>query len=97
MRRKERAFGVFAAIRKYWPGLRDGQLEAGYAGIRPKLVGPGHPPADFVIQVRMNGSNVHECSISLRPRMPIEMCSHSTYACGGRPSTCCGPSHQRRS
>ncbi len=41
-----------AAIRKYWPGLEDGQLEAGYSGIRPKLVGPGQPAADFVIQAR---------------------------------------------
>ena len=30
-----RAF--YAEVRKYWPGLRDGALEPGYAGIRPKV------------------------------------------------------------
>ena len=28
----------------------DGALQAGYAGIRPKISGPGQPAADFVIQ-----------------------------------------------
>ena len=36
-------------IRKYWPGLPDGSLVPDYAGIRPKLTGPGEPAADFVI------------------------------------------------
>ncbi len=40
----------YAAIRQYWPGLQDGSLAPGYAGIRPKLVGPGEPAADFLIQ-----------------------------------------------
>ncbi|MDH5558798.1 MAG: FAD-dependent oxidoreductase, partial [Alphaproteobacteria bacterium] len=40
----------YAAIRKYWPGLPDGSLEPGYAGIRPKLGPKGSPAADFVIQ-----------------------------------------------
>jgi len=44
-----RADGFYAAIREYWPGLADGRLEPGYAGIRPKIVGPGEPAADFVI------------------------------------------------
>ena len=35
---------------RYWPGLPDGALEPGYAGIRPKIQGPGGPPEDFVIQ-----------------------------------------------
>lgn len=39
-----------AEVRKYWPGLPDGALQPGYAGIRPKLSGPGEPAADFVIQ-----------------------------------------------
>ena len=43
--------GLFeAAIRHYWPGLPDGALQAGYAGMRPKLHGPGEPDQDFVIQ-----------------------------------------------
>ncbi|GJE70780.1 NAD(P)/FAD-dependent oxidoreductase [Methylorubrum podarium] len=38
-----------AAIRRYWPGLPDGRLMPDYAGIRPKLSGPGEPAADFRI------------------------------------------------
>lgn len=38
------------AIRRYWPGLADGVLQPAYAGIRPKLSGPGQPAADFMIQ-----------------------------------------------
>ena len=38
------------AIRRYWPGLPDGALQPAYAGIRPKISGPGQPAADFVIQ-----------------------------------------------
>ncbi|MFH1044116.1 MAG: NAD(P)/FAD-dependent oxidoreductase [Pseudomonadota bacterium] len=45
-----RADGFYRAIRDYWPGLRDGQLAPGYAGIRPKLSGPGRPESDFLIQ-----------------------------------------------
>lgn len=45
-----RAQGFYAEVRKYWPGLRDGALAAGYAGIRPKIHGPQEPAADFVIQ-----------------------------------------------
>ncbi|HYF56160.1 MAG TPA: FAD-dependent oxidoreductase, partial [Salinarimonas sp.] len=39
-----------AAIRTYWPGLPDGALEPSYAGIRPKISGPGEPAADFMVQ-----------------------------------------------
>jgi L-2-hydroxyglutarate oxidase LhgO len=46
-RRGER---FYAAIRTYWPGLPDGALQPGYAGIRPKISGPKEPAADFVIQ-----------------------------------------------
>jgi L-2-hydroxyglutarate oxidase LhgO len=44
-----RADGFYAAVREYWPGLRDGQLVPGYAGIRPKIVGPHDKAADFVV------------------------------------------------
>ncbi|MEO8166430.1 MAG: NAD(P)/FAD-dependent oxidoreductase, partial [Betaproteobacteria bacterium] len=30
----------YEAIRKYYPGLQDGQLQPGYTGIRPKVSGP---------------------------------------------------------
>jgi L-2-hydroxyglutarate oxidase LhgO len=46
-RRGER---FYAAIRRYWPGLADGRLQPGYAGIRPKISPPGAPAADFLIQ-----------------------------------------------
>ena len=37
-------------IRRYWPALPEGALQPAYAGIRPKIVGPGAAAADFVIQ-----------------------------------------------
>jgi L-2-hydroxyglutarate oxidase LhgO len=46
----ERAQSFYGAIRRYWPGLEDGKLAPGYAGIRPKLSGPKDPAADFLIQ-----------------------------------------------
>lgn len=45
-----RARAFYSAIREYWPDLPDGSLIPSYAGIRPKLVGPGLPAADFLIQ-----------------------------------------------
>jgi L-2-hydroxyglutarate oxidase LhgO len=48
----ERANAFYAAIRAYWPGLPDAALQPAYAGIRPKLSGPGQPAADFLIQGR---------------------------------------------
>jgi L-2-hydroxyglutarate oxidase LhgO len=45
-----RAGQFYAAIRRFWPGLPDGALAPGYAGIRPKLQRPGTPPLDFAIQ-----------------------------------------------
>jgi L-2-hydroxyglutarate oxidase LhgO len=44
-----RAASFYPAIRTYWPGLPDDTLVPDYAGIRPKLTGPGEPPADFMI------------------------------------------------
>ena len=45
-----RADRFYAAIRRYWPGLPDGALAPGYAGIRPKTAGPKEPAPDFEIQ-----------------------------------------------
>jgi L-2-hydroxyglutarate oxidase LhgO len=45
-----RGESFYAAIRTYWPGLPDGALVADYAGVRPKLSGPGDPAADFLIE-----------------------------------------------
>jgi L-2-hydroxyglutarate oxidase LhgO len=45
-----RAQTFYDAIRRYYPGLAGGALEAGYVGIRPKIVPEGAPAADFVVQ-----------------------------------------------
>lgn len=45
-----RGEAFYAEVRKYWPGLPDGALLPGYAGIRPKLQAPGEPACDFLIQ-----------------------------------------------
>ena len=42
-------------IRRFWPGLPDGALSPDYAGIRPKLHGPGEPQPDF----QLDGPEVH--------------------------------------
>ncbi len=44
-----RAEGFYGAIRRWWPELPDGALAPDYAGVRPKLSGPGEPAADFVL------------------------------------------------
>lgn len=51
----QRCEGFYAEVQKYWPGLKDGSLAPGYAGIRPKISGPHEAAADFCIQ----GPNVH--------------------------------------
>ncbi len=45
-----RGEAFYAEVRKYWPALADGALQAGYAGIRPKISGPGAAAADFKIE-----------------------------------------------
>lgn len=40
----------YDAIRRYWPDLPDHSLQPAYAGVRPKIVGPGEADADFVVQ-----------------------------------------------
>jgi L-2-hydroxyglutarate oxidase LhgO len=45
-----RADSFYAAVRKYWPALRDGALQPGYSGIRPKVVPRGAPAQDFMVQ-----------------------------------------------
>jgi L-2-hydroxyglutarate oxidase LhgO len=50
-----RAAGFARDIRRYWPGLRDGQLAPAYTGVRPKLVGPGEAAGDF----RIDGPATH--------------------------------------
>jgi L-2-hydroxyglutarate oxidase LhgO len=44
-----RQAGMAEAIRRYWPGLPEGALQPGHAGVRPKISGPQAPSADFRI------------------------------------------------
>ncbi|MBT2302790.1 NAD(P)/FAD-dependent oxidoreductase [Variovorax paradoxus] len=46
----KRGDGFYAEVRKFWPALPDGALIPGYAGIRPKISGPGEPARDFLIE-----------------------------------------------
>lgn len=46
----QRGEAFYARIRRYWPGLPDGALRPGYAGIRPKITAPGQAAADFRIE-----------------------------------------------
>ena len=50
-----RAPYFYQAARLFWPGLRDGDLVPGYAGIRPKLNRGRASDNDFVVQ----GADVH--------------------------------------
>lgn len=50
-----RGDSFYAEVRRYWPGLRDGALAPGYAGMRPKIHGPHQAAADFMIQ----GADTH--------------------------------------
>lgn len=50
-----RAASFAAAIRAWWPGLEQGRLAPAYAGVRPRLHGPGEPAADF----RIDGPAAH--------------------------------------
>jgi L-2-hydroxyglutarate oxidase LhgO len=45
-----RADAFYAAVRRYYPGLPDGAIQPGYAGIRPKIQAPGEPGRDFMVQ-----------------------------------------------
>lgn len=50
-----RGESFYAAIRRYWPELKDGALSPSYTGIRPKLHPAGGPFTDFAIE----GPEVH--------------------------------------
>ncbi|MES1201242.1 MAG: NAD(P)/FAD-dependent oxidoreductase [Pseudomonadota bacterium] len=50
-----RAESFYAAIRRYWPALRDGALTPDYSGCRPKLSSAGEGAADF----RIDGPETH--------------------------------------
>jgi L-2-hydroxyglutarate oxidase LhgO len=50
-----RGEGFYAYVRRFWPRLPDGALHADYAGLRPKIHGPGEPQPDF----RLDGPESH--------------------------------------
>ncbi len=45
----DRSERFYAAIRRYWPALRDGDLVPDYSGVRPKIATAGTHDADFTI------------------------------------------------
>ncbi len=45
-----RGDAFYAEVRKYWPGLPDGALVPGYAGMRPKIQAPHEAARDFMLQ-----------------------------------------------
>ncbi|RAK58100.1 NAD(P)/FAD-dependent oxidoreductase [Phenylobacterium deserti] len=51
----EAAGRFYRNIRTFWPDLPDDALSPDYAGIRPKLHGPGEPQGDF----RLDGEDAH--------------------------------------
>jgi len=44
-----KAAAFATSVRGFWPGVDADLLQPGYAGIRPKISGPGAPNADFVV------------------------------------------------
>jgi L-2-hydroxyglutarate oxidase LhgO len=50
-----RAASFYKYVRRFWPGLPDGALDPDYAGLRPKIHGPGEPQPDF----RLDGPETH--------------------------------------
>jgi L-2-hydroxyglutarate oxidase LhgO len=47
---ESRVQGFYESIRRYYPALKDGALQPGFTGVRPKTSPPGSPASDFQIQ-----------------------------------------------
>ena len=43
----QRGEGFYAAVRQYWPSLKDGALQADYSGVRAKITPPNALAGDF--------------------------------------------------
>jgi len=43
----QRGEGFYAAVRRYWPDLKDQSLQPDYSGVRAKIVPPNAPAGDF--------------------------------------------------
>ena len=50
-----RAAEFYDYVRRFWPGLPDDSLDPDYAGLRPKIHGPGEAQPDF----RLDGVEAH--------------------------------------
>lgn len=44
-----RVDSFYASVKRFWPDVVNRELVPAYAGIRPKIVGPGQPDGDFII------------------------------------------------
>lgn len=55
----DKAAQFHRAAQTFWPGLKHSQLQPGYAGIRPKIVGPQKSPADFSVLSNSNRSLIN--------------------------------------
>ncbi|XP_047253393.1 L-2-hydroxyglutarate dehydrogenase, mitochondrial isoform X3 [Capsicum annuum] len=77
---EDRANQFYPAIRKYYPGLKDGSLEPGYAGIRPKLSGPEEGPTDFVVQVFPCDHVIESTLIGLFSKLIRQALSESVFS-----------------
>ena len=86
----KRGDSFYAAIRRYWPDLPDGALSPGYSGIRPKIVPPGSPAQDFVVQgaaVHGVAGLVHMFGIeSPGLTASLALADHVLAACGETPA-----------
>jgi len=51
----KRGEGFYEAVRRYWPGLKDGALQPDYSGVRAKIVPSTAPAGDFCF----NGPETH--------------------------------------
>ena len=47
----KRGEGFYAAVRKYWPELKDNALQPDYSGVRAKIVPPNTPAGDFCFNI----------------------------------------------
>jgi len=52
----KRGEGFYAAVRRYWPDLKDNALRPDYSGVRAKIVPPNAPAGDFCF----NGPDQHQ-------------------------------------
>ena len=54
---EKRKLAFYESVKKWWPGLKQDQLQSAYSGIRPKLNKIAEAPADFILQ-RPSDNNV---------------------------------------